>query len=208
MLDNPLESHPVSGIFHYQMYIFLGFPRRPNTAGALPGTGQILSAFFLSVSLSLISCFFFYCWMLAASCLRHDTLRCFQDKVANLFQLFFKSNRGEVDIFYRELHSFFPCVLYDWRSIFGVCVWEAPSLSHRPRPDSLFSISSFSLLFLCSAPPFSTRFFFLCGVNPPDVEAWSSIALSATGNPRKERIEIIYLRKSTRLHLCFPSDVA
>jgi len=59
MLDNPLESHPVSGIFHYQMYIFLGFPRRPNTAGALPGTGQILSAFFLSVSLSLISCFFF-----------------------------------------------------------------------------------------------------------------------------------------------------
>jgi len=89
--------------------------------------------------------------MLAASCLRHDTLRCFQDKVANLFQLFFKSNRGEVDIFYRELHSFFPCVLYDWRSIFGVCECEKLLLFHTGQ-DPILSSQSPPFPFSFSVP--------------------------------------------------------
>ena len=164
---------------------------------------------FLSFSLSFwLVVFLFYCWMLAASCLRHDTLRCFQDKVANLFQLFQVQPRRSGYLLSRVAFFLPVCAIWLAINIRSVWVREAPSLSHRPRPDSLFSISSFSLLFLFSAPPFSTRSFFPCGVNPPDVEAWSCIALSATGNPRKERIEIIYLRKSTRLHLCCSSCVA
>lgn len=90
--------------------------------------------------------------MLAASCLRHDTLRCFQDKENQIYSNSFSSPTKRKWISYIESCILSSCVCCMTGDQYSQCASARSSFSFTQAKTRFSpSVSSFSFLFLFSA---------------------------------------------------------